>query len=255
LRMVPRLRFFRAESEPQDQQDDREQEEDDPGDRDERPGARWATKTPRAGSSPSAPSSPGSPSDRTSRCSTPTPPWSLPPAASATQSSPGRSTTRSDTGTVFASAPLDPPLHEALLHPTAQESAFTGDTGPHVPRRAPPREARRPRWCSLTVPSSPRMTGDCGGRTPANRRVADPSIADAGSASDQATEMLICRNFKPSSGLEPETPPYMQRWPQLVAIVGNGSQVAKPFSRPRLLPSVAAGCVRSAPQVLHALLP
>jgi hypothetical protein len=214
-----------------------------------------ATKTPRAGSSPSAPSSPGSPSDRTSRCSTPTPPRSLPPAASATQSSPRRSSTRSDTGTVFASAPLDPPLHEALLHPTAQESAFTGDTGPHVPRRAPPREARRPRWCSLTVPSSPRMTGDCGGRTPANRRVADPSIADAGSASDQATEMLICRNFKPSSGLEPETPPYMQRWPQLVAIVGNGSQVAKPFSRPRLLPSVAAGCVRSAPQVLHALLP
>jgi hypothetical protein len=44
--MVPRLRFFRAESEPQDQQDDREQEEDDPGDRDERPEARWGDEDP-----------------------------------------------------------------------------------------------------------------------------------------------------------------------------------------------------------------
>lgn len=39
---------------------------------------------------------------------------------------------------------------------------------------------------------------------------------------------------------------------QLVASVSNGSQVAARDSRPASLPAVAVGCVRSAPQMLHA---
>jgi hypothetical protein len=46
----------------------------------------------------------------------------------------------------------------------------------------------------------------------------------------------------------------IQRWSQLVAIVGNGSQVVGPFPPPLALPAVAVGCVRSAPQMLHDLL-
>ena len=42
-----------------------------------------------------------------------------------------------------------------------------------------------------------------------------------------------------------------QRWSQLLASVSNGSQVARRVLRSAPLPSVAVGCVRSAPQLLH----
>src|SRR5436853_5342264 len=47
----------------------------------------------------------------------------------------------------------------------------------------------------------------------------------------------------------------MQRWSRAVAIAGNGSQVLESFLRPSPLRAVDVVCVRSAPQVLHDLLP